>query len=295
MKAIYYIDREDGKKKLEEVFGEDAVRFLYGSSLLSKTVGYIMLHLLAKRRFCSRFYGWLQTRPFSKKTIIPFVKRFDIDTSEFSSPISSYTCFNDFFIRKLKPEARPIADTPAVIPADGRYRFFTEIRKSDTITVKTRPFCLETVLQSKELADRYDGGSVVMARLCPTDCHRFYFPFDCTASKSKYINGKLFSVNPIAIRDNPWIWGVNCRVATTLVSKQFGTVTYMEVGATNVGSIIQTYNNNEVQRKGDEKGYFSFGGSALLLFFERGKITFDKDLLHHDLEVRCLIGQSLGH
>jgi len=301
MDSIYYINRKTGQKEKEAVFGESAIRFLYGTSGMSKTIGRAVLHLFAKWPFLSALYGFLQKLPTSKKKIEPFVKRFDIDTNEFTEDGNTYQSFNDFFIRKLKAEARPIqdGDDVAVIPADGRYRFFEKITKDDAFRVKNKVFCLETVLQDRDLANRYDEGSLVIARLCPTDCHRFYFPFRCTPSKAKFINGKLFSVNPIATRDNPWIWGVNRRVLTLLETNAFGTVCFMEVGATNVGSIIQTYTPGEVQEKGAEKGYFSFGGSALLLFFEPGKMQFDADLLRYsqenpDLEVRCLIGEGFG-
>lgn len=294
MEKIYYIDRQSGTRCTEEVYGESAVRLLYGKGFRSKSIGRLILHFFAKRRFFSSFYGWLQKLPLSKKKIIPFIERFAIDSTEFLEPVSSFKSFNDFFIRKLKPESRVIATSPAVIPADGRYRFYPKIGKKDGFSVKEKPFCLETVLQSTELAARFDGGSLVIARLCPTDCHRFYFPIDCTPSKAEFINGKLYSVNPIAVKNKPWIWGENMRMRTILNSELFGVVAFMEVGATNVASIIQTYKPGTKQQKGDEKGYFSFGGSALLIFFEPGACTFDDDLLGHSLEIRCQIGQSMG-
>ncbi|MBS0635213.1 MAG: phosphatidylserine decarboxylase [Verrucomicrobia bacterium] len=296
MKAVEYINRKTGLKEPEEVFGESAIRFLYGDSLLSKTIGRLFLHSLAKWPPISRLYGVIQSSPSSKARVQPFIDRFRIDTSEFLEPADSFKTFNDFFIRKLKPGARPLAQGP-IIPADGRYRFYQEIALEDTFEVKKRSFNLETVLQSKELARRYQGGSLVIARLCPTDCHRFYFPFDCIPSKALPINGKLFSVNPIATKDNPWIWGANRRMLTMLQSEQFGEVAFLEVGATNVGSIIQTYTPGKAQPKGAEKGYFEFGGSALLIIFEKGRIQFDEDLLKataQDIEMRCLIGESLG-
>lgn len=82
-----------------------------------------------------------------------------------------------------------------------------------------------------------------------------------------------------------------------LASKEFGDVAFLEVGATNVGTIIQTYTPDTLQQKGAEKGYFAFGGSALVIIFEKGRIRFDDDLLaaaKKGLEMRCLIGQPLG-
>ncbi len=296
MDSIQYINRQKACVETEEVFGEQAIRFLYGSCPLSKTLGRMALHSFAKWPFMSAFYGYLQNLPSSKKRVIPFIERFGMDASEFQDTPEAFKTFNEFFVRKLKPECRPISQN-AIIPADARYRFYPQIGQGDIFSVKNKAFCLKTVLQDEALAARYEGGSLVIARLCPTDCHRFYFPFDCTPTKAKLINGKLFSVNPIATKDNPWIWCVNRRMLTLLDSKEYGQVAYLEVGATNVGSIIQTYTPDRPQPKGGEKGYFEFGGSALLILFEKGRIQFDNDLIaasEKGLEILCLIGQSLG-
>lgn len=104
-------------------------------------------------------------------------------------------------------------------------------------------------------------------------------------------------MNPIALKKDIGILTKNKREMTTLITKSFGQILYIEVGATNVGSIHQTFIPNEPYAKGDEKGYFSFGGSCLVLLFEPGRIQFDQDLLeasHKNMEVRCLFGQSLG-
>jgi len=296
MDCISYINRKSGQRETEEVFAEGAIRLLYGKSLLSKTLGRAILHLFAKWPFFSAFYGWLQDRAFSKRKVLPFIKRFAIDTSEFQAPAESFKTFNDFFIRKLKPEVRPLSSNPSM-PADARYLFYPVIEETDTFPIKMRTFCLRSLLQDEELASRFSGGSLVIARLCPIDCHRFYFPFDCIPSKAREIRGRLYSVNPFATNENPWIWQVNRRMLTILSSDTFGEVAYLEIGATNVGTIVQTYQPAKFQPKGQEKGYFAFGGSALLLLFEKGRIKFDQDLINatnQGLEIRCLIGQSLG-
>ena len=296
MNSIHYIDRNSGQVATEEVFGESAIRFLYGNSWLSKILGRISLHGLAKWPPVSRFYGFLQNLPSSKARVMPFIKRFGMDASEFVEAPENFATFNDFFIRKLKPSTRPLA-MGAVMPADARYTFVPEIGLQDVLSVKNRPFCLRSLLQDDSLAQKYAGGCCVLARLCPTDCHRFYFPFDCIASKAKAIDGKLFSVNPIATQANPWIWGENRRMLTMLSSKEFGEVAFLEVGATNVGTIIQTYTPDTLQQKGAEKGYFAFGGSALIMLFEKGRIQLADDLTafaKSGLEILCLIGQPLG-
>lgn len=301
MHSIHYFDRSSGTIQKEEVYYEGGIRFLYGKSFVSRTLGRIFLHTLAKWPLISWIFGLQQQRPSSKTKIIPFIEKYNLDVNEFADPVESFGCFNDFFIRHLKAECRPIAQagdaTTAIIPADGRYRFYETVEKSTLFSVKGKTFSLETLLQDKIQAKRFAGGSLCLARLCPTDCHRFYFPCNCTPSATQEINGKLFSVNPIAIRDNPWIYCVNRRTVTYLETEAFGTIAFLEIGATSVGSIHQTFTPNTFYKKGSEKGYFSFGGSALVILFEPNRIQFDKDLLtamNLGLEIRCLIGQSMG-
>jgi len=163
--------------------------------------------------------------------------------------------------------------------------------------VKGKRFSLKSLLQDDELAERYAEGAMAMARLCPVDYHRFHFPCECVPGKPRLINGLLYSVNPIALKRNIEYLSQNKRMITELETENFGKILYMEVGATYVGSIHQTYTPGKACAKGEEKGYFAFGGSCLLVLFEPNKIAFDQDLIDFSakrMEVRGLLGQSLG-
>ncbi len=297
MKQVRYINRLTRQQEQEHVYGEQAIRLLYGHSFFQRTIGRLILHIAGKWPITSRLYGYLQARKASTKKITPFIKEYNLNIDEFAASPDSFTSFNDFFIRHLKKEARPIAqeNNAAIIPADGRYFAYDRIENSDLFSIKGTTYTIQKFLQDKD-ADRYEGGSLVLARLCPTDCHRFFFPVDGIPGKSRLIDGKLFSVNPIAIKSNPWIFFENRRCVTYIDSKLFGRVAFVEIGATNVGSIHQTYTPFTPYTKGDEKGYFSFGGSALAIFFEPNTIKLSQDLLDnsHYLETRCLIGQTMG-
>lgn len=297
MDNIVYIDRSTGKQCIEKVYGGAALNLLYGKSILSKVLGAPLVYALCRYPFFSSFYGFLQKQTWSKRKIKPFIDYFQLDTAEFLNPVSSFTSFNDFFIRKLKPAARPIADCPAIIPADARYFFHQDIHLSDGFLVKGQKFDLVTLLGNKELAVRYERGSMVMARLCPTDYHRFHFPCDNIPSATQFLNGWLYSVNPIALKQDIHIFTQNKRTLCELATPHFGKVLFLEIGATNVGSIHQTYTPDHFQEKGIEKGYFSFGASSLIILFEPERIRFDNDLLEatqQGLEIRCLMGQSMG-
>lgn len=299
METIPYIERTTGKREQENIYGGWALRFLYSANPLVRLIAAPFLLGAAKTSLASRFYGWLQTRPASRGKIAPFINTYGVDATEFEHSPETYESFNAFFTRTLKKSARPIqggADT-AVIPADARYRFFPELDKVDGFVVKGERFSLETLLQDKDLASHYQKGAMVIARLCPVDYHRFHFPCDSVPGRPRLINGWLYSVNPIALKRTIHIFTQNKRVLTELKTEAFGHVQFIEVGATNVGTICQTFTPETPCKKGEEKGYFSFGGSALILLFEEGAIRFSDDLLKlsaQGLEIRCQLGQEMG-
>lgn len=295
---ISYIDRQTGQKCEEKIYKEAALRLLYGESWLPTRMQRWVLSLV-KLPFFSSLYGFIQKRPSSAKKIIPFIQEFGVDAAEFLEPVSTFQSFNDFFIRRLKPEARPFPEDEqvAIMPADARYYFYQNIETCDGFIVKGQKFNLAELLQSTSLAQDYRQGSMVLARLCPSDYHRFHFPCDCLPGPTEGLAGALYSVNPLAIKKNIHIFSQNKRTLCKLQTSRFGQVLYMEVGATNVGSIRQTYVPNEWQKRGGEKGYFEFGGSSLILLFPPGSIQFDEDLLAataRGIEIRCLMGQSMG-
>lgn len=296
---IVYIDRESGLKKTEKVYKRNALQFLYGEHWFGKWISPAVLPLIAKLPFFSHFIGLLQKQPNSAKKIQAFINEFEVDENEFLDPVSSFQSFNDFFIRKLKPEVRPIAkgEGIAVIPADARYYFYQNIEEVDGFIVKDQKFSLQELLQSQELAEEFSGGSMVIARLCPTDYHRFHFCCEGVPKPAQLINGWLFSVNPIAIKKNISIFTENKRMLCEIDTTDFGHMVYMEIGATTVGSIQETYIPNIKQLRGGEKGFFEFGASALILLFKKGSIQFDSDLIaatKEGFEIRCLLGQSMG-
>ena len=283
------IDRASGTEEREKIYGE------WGLALLYETwVGRLLQPLFAHTALLSRFYGWLQDRPASRKKVAPFCETFGVDVSEFAKPVESFTSFNNFFSRKLKPESRPIAEG-AVIPADGRYLFFQEVG-GEEFRIKGQRFSIASLLGDEVLAKRYEGGAMAIARLCPTDYHRFHFPVDGRPGEALLVKGQLASVNPVALAKTIGILSENRRMRTLIESERHGTVAMVEVGATMVGSIIQTYQPMEGVRAGDEKGTFAFGGSAIVLLFEPGCIRFSDDLLAANakgFEVKCLMGQPL--
>jgi phosphatidylserine decarboxylase len=299
MPDIIYFDRKKKTEEVEKVYGRFFLELLYGDSILYRCFSFLLLPLFSRISFLSRLYGDFQKSRISRAKIKPFVRAFNVDTSEFLDPVDRFASFNEFFIRRLKPSCRPMVegDTVAVLPADARYLVYPRVDHADGFWVKGKKFSLSSLLQKDELAERYAGGAMVMARLCPVDYHRFHFPCDCRPDKAHLINGLLYSVNPIALQRRIEILTENKRMVTELRTKHFGRILYIEVGATYVGSIHQTFAPDTDCAKGDEKGYFSFGGSCLLLLFEPNCIVFDQDLIDcssRRMEAFGQLGQSLG-
>lgn len=291
---IQFLNRHTSRVETEQVYGEGFLRWIYGS-----LTGRLALHAVAKRAFFSRWYGWRMSRPASRAKIAPFIRKFGVDTGEFCAPPESFRTFNEFFYRKLKPGARPIAGAvrTAVFPADGRHLGFQDVSLMAGIFVKGEVFSLAELLRDTELAVRFQRGAMVLSRLCPVDYHRFHFPVSGLATEPRLINGWLYSVNPIALRRNIRIFTENKRALTRIESPEFGTVLMLEVGATNVGSFDYTFTPNAQVAKGAEKGYFKFGGSSTITLFEPGRLRLDADLITQTAERRELyarMGEQLG-
>ncbi len=262
----------------EAVYGEGYLRFTYESPL-----GALPLHALVKRAAFSSWYGHRMDSPASRAKIAPFLAAYGLDTDEFADAPDSFRSFNEFFYRKLKPQARPIAsgENEVVFPADGRHLVLPNIAACDDFFIKGVRFDLTALLRDATKAKHFAHGSMLISRLCPVDYHRFHFPSDGTPWAAKQINGPLYSVSPIALRKRPSILWENKREITVLRTPKLGDVLLLEIGATCVGSIVQTFVPDTSIRKGAEKGYFRFGGSCFITIFEPGKIRFADDLIEH--------------
>ena len=137
-----------------------------------------------------------------------------------------------------------------------------------------------------------------MFRLAPQDYHRIHVPVDGTIGSAVGLGDAYYTVNPMAVRAKEFdVYTENKRLVTRIESSLYGTVLYIAVGATMVGSIQVTVNKDDQVKKGDEFGYFAFGGSTVLLLFEPGKIRWDDDLLrnsHKPLETLLVMGSQIG-
>jgi len=239
--------------------------------------------------------------PNSIREIDPFIAFHNLDRDEILDAMDSFKNFNEFFYRKLKSSARPIASPNdpkvAVSPADCRLNVFPSVDQATHIWVKGKNFNLKNLLLDDNLVEQFAGGSMVICRLAPQDYHRFHCPVNGTLGPLFPIDGTYYTVNPIAVKENVDVYTENKRVRVVIKSPEFGDVVYVAVGATMVGSIQFTAKEKDTIKKGAEVGYFAFGGSTILMFFQKDRITFDQDLIVNSLkpiETLVKMGESLG-
>ena len=289
--ACRYRDRETGLVKSERVFPERMLRFLY-----EHPFGRALRYLVLQRRLPSRLYGWIQRRPDSRRRIPVYVEKLGIDVSEAERPWESYRTVDEFFTRRLRPGARPVDADPEhlISPADGCVLAYPRLQ-GEELAVKRCRVPLRELLGEPELAERFRAGMAVVIRLRPVDYHRFHFPDSGVASAASTLGKHLHSVHPIALAAGAPSF-LNKRMITRLSSRGFGEILIIEVGALSVGSIVQTYEPGPVER-GQEKGFFRIGGSALVLLLEPGRVRLDDDLIESsadDLETFVKFGTRIG-
>lgn len=208
----------------------------------------------------TRRLGEAFDNPESRKHIPSFIKMYQIDTNELLHPeLSYYQNFNEFFYRKLKPDARPISQPnnpkSIVSAADCRLIVFDHINQATEIWIKGEHFSLRHLFHDEHLAQEFEGGSIAIFRLAPVDYHRFHSPIDGTiGSDIRPIKGTFFTVNPIAIKDKLDVLTRNQRTVLTIESDIYERVAFVAIGALLVGSVNFTVKSNQRIRKGEELG-----------------------------------------
>ncbi len=264
----------------EKIESESSLRFLY-----ENCIGRYFRRLL-RMRWWSKLFGVYKNSRYSKKSIKNFVEKHNIIMTDFERPIEQYHSFNDFFCRKLKPEARPIdpRENTIISPADAKLLVFPKISAEMKFFVKTLPFNLETFLQSKKLATDFNNGIMMIFRLAPYDYHRYHFPIAGNAHTPQEIRGQYESVNPLVYANDVQPLTGNQRYLISLDNTPCGSVLMIPVGAMCAGKIVNTYQANQHQEKGQEAGYFAFGGSTVVLLFKQDTIRLLDTFITHSQE-----------
>jgi phosphatidylserine decarboxylase len=233
--------------------------------------------------------------PITTLLIRRFIRKYGVNMGEALNPDpASYATFNEFFTRALRPETRPIADTPFICPVDGAISQFGAIEHDQIFQAKGHRYSTTALVGGDAaLAEQFQDGSFATLYLSPRDYHRIHMPCDGILKRMIYVPGDLFSVNPVTARGVPGLFARNERVVCVFETAQ-GPMVLVLVGATVVGSMATVwhgvvnsprtrrvcawrYEDQTVQLKqGDEMGRFLLGSTVVMLW-PQGRIRFNPD------------------
>ena len=283
-----YIDRE-GHVSVEETDQDKFLRHLYNDR-----GGRLCLRVLIQP-WVSALGGAFLKSPLSRGMIPGFIRKNGIDLSEYEE--QEYRSYNDFFIRRIRREMRPVnkKDTVLVSPCDGKVTV-SPVTQGCHFRIKDTDYTLEKLLGNGALAARYDGGYAVIIRLTVDNYHHYIYPASGLKSPQIRRKGVFHTVNPAANDVLP-VYVENSREYCLLRTRKFGTLLQMEVGALMVGKITNFHPARGMVRKGEEKGCFEFGGSTVILLVQKDRVRIDPDLIANTekgYETIVRMGEQIG-
>ncbi len=268
-----------------------------GLHFLYRTVaGRAVLKVLAAPKVSVAAGRFLSTS-LSKPLIDYYIKKHDIDMSDIDIPQGGFASFNDFFTRKKKNFNVDNSNGRMISPSDG---FLTciPIREEVVFDIKHTKFFLKDLLKNNDLAAKFKDGVALVYRLTPANYHRYCYVADGRIVSRRRINGELHCVRPVATSTIP-VFVQNSREYQVIDTEMFGTIVQMEIGALMVGKISNNpkYIDNSVVWAGDEKGYFEFGGSTIVILLQKDAVEFSdsiKKKIASKEEFAVKIGECIG-
>ncbi|AGX86277.1 archaetidylserine decarboxylase [Candidatus Symbiobacter mobilis] len=247
-----------------------------------------LLALLTPQKPLTIALGWVarwRAGKLSTALIRWFVQRYQVDMTQAQHPdLSHYACFNDFFTRALRPEARPLAPTGLLCPVDGTVSQCGRIEGRTILQAKGHLYDSKALLAGdRALATQFENGFFATLYLSPRDYHRIHMPCDGRLTRMIHVPGRLYSVNPATAECIPSLFAHNERVVCVFEGER-GTFAMVLVGATIVGSIATVWHGvvNPIRpgtvrqwhypkptvtlRRGEEMGRFLLGSTVIVLF-----------------------------
>lgn len=272
----------DGNNNQDKV-----LKILYGNM-----IGRSILKILTLP-FITHLGGCFMNSSLSKSQINSFIVNNNINMEEYED--KDYSSYNDFFTRSIKDGIRDIDYNPyhLIAPCDCKISYYP-IDNNLSLSIKDSIYSLKELLDDKDLANEYINGICLICRLTVDDYHHYHYIDDGVTLSYRYIPGIFHTVNPIANDYYP-IYKQNSRAYSLLKTNNFGNVIYMEVGAMMVGKIVNRH--LEIFNKGQEKGYFEFGGSTIVLLFKEKQVIIDQDIVEQSKlnnEIKVSLGEKIG-
>lgn len=282
-----YIVRDRNSKKNIIIESSKALNFFYDTF-----IGRMLLKPFISKSFSNLMAKYMNSK-YSLKRVDKFINKNDINVYEYSK--QKYTSYNDFFIRKVVASKRPInANKNAFIsPCDSKLSVYL-INDDLTLKIKNSYYSIDTLVD-KNIMNEYLGGYALVFRLSTDNYHRYCYIDSGSKDKNIRIEGVFHTVQPIALKHYNF-YKTNTREYTILNTNNFGKVIEVEVGAMGVGKIVNNHQEYKF-KKGEEKGYFEFGGSTIVLLVKKDIINIDQDIYDNsllDIETNVKYGEKIG-
>lgn len=256
-------------------------------ALYSRKSGRILLGMITKPWF-SKACGSFMDTSLSRLLINSFVTKNNIDMKQYEN--RKYVSFNDFFTRKILSSERPVSHDPndLISPCDA----FLSVHRitGERVEIKGILYTTEELIRNRKLAEKYTGGTMLVFRLTVSDYHRYHYPDSGTKSENTKIDGILHTVHPIAA-ETRGIYRENKREYFVLDSDSFKNILMIQIGALLVGRICSR-NEKATVKRGDEAGFFEYGGSTVILCLEKDSAVILPEFGEEERKVR--MGQTIG-
>ena len=286
---------------------------------LDDRVRRLLWRLVPKHRL-SRVMGRVTRIPlarFLRKPVLgSFARSYGIDLSEMDKPLHEYRSLHDFFVRRLRPGARPCDPDPRVIgaPADGRIVEVGCATAGKVMNAKGDGFSLADLLADPEAACALEQGPYQIIYLSPGDYHRVHVPVSGSIIGWHHVPGRLLSVNDANLRRESGLFAKNERLVTLIDGDATGLCACVMVAAFGVGNITVSYDaevethrkhasNRSVRtrrfespprvQKGDELGIFHLG-STVITVFAPGRVELFPACAGTPVRVGQVIGRVLN-
>lgn len=252
---------------------------------------YQLLIELTNGKTTSKVLQKVTTSKWSRRLVPSYIHTYGINTAEVSKPIDSFESLQEFFIRQLDSQYRPVdSGSEAIVsPVDAKVETMGVISEEGTFTVKGKLYTVADLLGYKEYAAMYEGGNYVVFYLSPADYHRIHSPVDGHLKKQYILGEKSYPVNQAGLTYGKSPISGNYRQVSHVICANQKKCAVVKVGAMFVNS-IQLTNTSREWVKGEEVGYFTFGSTVVLLF-EKDAISFESNIQPNH---RVRMGEKIG-
>ena len=291
-----YVDRDTGRVLDEAIAGEGIARLVYSDFPLGRQgLSRLFSGEWATRAAAFAYFDAMCTPGLVRS----FARAMRVREDELAEPVTALRTRRDVFLRRIRfEEVRPMTPAPEAVvsPADGKL-IWGDLTADAAIRVKERFFDLETLVGSADLARRFAGGTYGVFRLAPPDYHYFHAPVAGIVASCRELEGRFYSVNPLALSSVEQVLSSNRRVVVVIDTDGeggtcVGQVAVIPVAAQVIGRIEMAYSDSGYDspapvreglavRKGQPMGAFHPGSSTVVLLFEPGRATWCPDLAQH--------------